>query len=280
VIISIFQLSSKLFLACVLFLNHPSTMSSFLQLSLGQLPRSELPAWPSSHSEILARFRNFECYFMSADWDRPVKLLVLGDTDVGKTALINRFVTGEFSAECQATIGTNFAFKELEISGKSVTLQIWDTAGQARFHSLGPAFYRGTDCCALVYDVTRPSTFESIATWRSDFLAALNLADADAFPFVLLANKGDLPNKAVGSSANTEVLFFQVSAMTGENVQEAFEAIVRRTLDPPAPVVEPPPPVVQPPAPVVQPPPPVVQPPPPVVQPPRVIIHPPPDPCF
>jgi Ras-related protein Rab-7A len=167
-----------------------------------------------------------------------LKLLLLGDASVGKTSLLNQFVNREFTAQYKATIGSDFSSKQLDVDGKFVTLQIWDTAGQERFQSLGPTFYRGTDCCILVYDVTRPPSFESIAKWRSDFLKQLELSNAEDFPFLLLGNKADLPNKAVQASAAREyaemnggMIFFEVSAKTGDNVQTGFEAIVKKALE-------------------------------------------------
>lgn len=75
--------------------------------------------------------------------------------------------------------------------------QIWDTAGQERFQSLGVAFYRGADCCVLVFDVTQPSTFKTLDSWRDEFLIQASPRDPENFPFVLLGNKVDLENRAV-----------------------------------------------------------------------------------
>lgn len=75
--------------------------------------------------------------------------------------------------------------------------QIWDTAGQERFQSLGVAFYRGADCCVLVFDVAAPSTFKSLDSWRDEFLIQASPRDPDNFPFVVLGNKVDLENRAV-----------------------------------------------------------------------------------
>jgi Ras-related protein Rab-7A len=167
-----------------------------------------------------------------------LKLLLLGDAGVGKTSLLNQFVNREFTAQYKATIGSDFSSKQLDIDGKFITLQIWDTAGQERFQSLGPTFYRGTDCCILVYDVTRSESFQNISKWRSEFAGQLNLSNADDFPFLLLGNKSDLPSKAVQPSAareyaetNSGMVFYEVSAKTGDNVQTGFEAIVRKALE-------------------------------------------------
>ena len=85
-----------------------------------------------------------------------LKVVILGDSGVGKTSLMNQYVNKRFSAQYKATIGADFLTKEVMIDDKLVTLQIWDTAGQERFQSLGVAFYRGADACILVYDITSP----------------------------------------------------------------------------------------------------------------------------
>ena len=175
---------------------------------------------------------------MASRGRQMLKLLLLGDAGVGKTSLLNQFVNREFSAQYKATIGSDFSSKQIEIDGKYVTLQIWDTAGQERFQSLGPTFYRGTDCCILVYDVTKQTSFENIKKWKNEFCVQLDLSNADDFPFLLLGNKCDLPDKVIQPSAarefaqmNGDMLFFEVSAKTTDNVQTAFESIVRKALE-------------------------------------------------
>ena len=78
------------------------------------------------------------------------------------------------------------------------SFQIWDTAGQERFQSLGVAFYRGADCCVLVYDVTMPNTFKTLDSWRDEFLIQASPRDPENFPFVVIGNKIDLENRVVG----------------------------------------------------------------------------------
>lgn len=84
--------------------------------------------------------------------------------------------------------------------------QIWDTAGQERFQSLGVAFYRGADCCVLVFDVTAPNTFKTLDSWRDEFLIQASPRDPENFPFVVLGNKIDLENRQVGGKL--EWMFF------------------------------------------------------------------------
>ncbi|KFG46412.1 GTPase RAB7, partial [Toxoplasma gondii GAB2-2007-GAL-DOM2] len=99
-----------------------------------------------------------------------LKVIILGDSGVGKTSLMNQYVNKKFSNQYKATIGADFLTKDVVIDDKEVTVQIWDTAGQERFQSLGVAFYRGADCCVLVFDVTNPKSFESLQSWKEEFL--------------------------------------------------------------------------------------------------------------
>ncbi|KAF8377217.1 hypothetical protein HHK36_030591 [Tetracentron sinense] len=113
-----------------------------------------------------------------------LKIIVLGDSGVGKTCLMNQYVHKRFSQQYKATIGADFVTKELQIDDRLVTLQIWDTAGQERFQSLGVAFYRGADCCVLVYDVNVHKSFDTLDNWHEEFLKQLlyllNFLSADS----------------------------------------------------------------------------------------------------
>lgn len=153
-------------------------------------------------------------------------------TSVGKTSLMNQYVNKKFSNQYKATIGADFLTKEVMVDDRLVTMQvlnicknfffffslsspemfvflthylyftvqIWDTAGQERFQSLGVAFYRGADCCVLVFDVTAPNTFKTLDSWRDEFLIQASPRDPENFPFVVLGNKIDLENRQVGMS--------------------------------------------------------------------------------
>ena len=90
----------------------------------------------------------------TADKKCFVKVVAIGDSGVGKTSLIQMFEHVKFSEGFKPTLGADFSNKEITVKGRIVTLQIWDTAGQERYQSLGTAFYRGADCCLLVYDIT------------------------------------------------------------------------------------------------------------------------------
>ncbi|KAJ6918927.1 hypothetical protein NC651_013012 [Populus alba x Populus x berolinensis] len=109
-----------------------------------------------------------------------LKVIVLGDSGVGKTSLMNQYVYKKFIQQYKATIGADFVTKEVQIDDKLVTLQIWDTAGQERFQSLGSAFYRGADCCVLVYDVNIQKSFETLNNWHKEFVKQVSKS---ALPF-------------------------------------------------------------------------------------------------
>ncbi|XP_071732279.1 ras-related protein Rab7-like [Rutidosis leptorrhynchoides] len=170
-----------------------------------------------------------------------LKVIVLGDSGVGKTSLMNQYVYNRFNKQYKATIGADFVTKELHIDDKLVTLQIWDTAGQERFHSLGVAFYRGADCCVLVYDVNIQKTFETLQTWHQDFLKQANPSEPERFPFVLLGNKVDTDggsSRVVSERTAREwcalkgnIPYFETSAKENYNVDEAFLCVAKTALE-------------------------------------------------
>ena len=123
-----------------------------------------------------------------------LKVIILGDSGVGKTSLMNQYVNKKFSTQYKATIGADFLTKDVMIDDRLVTMQIWDTAGQERFQSLGVAFYRGADCCVLVHDVNVLKSFDNLDNWRDEFLIQASPSDPDNFPFVVLGNKIDVDN--------------------------------------------------------------------------------------
>lgn len=166
-----------------------------------------------------------------------LKVIILGDSCVGKTSLMNQFVNKKFSNQYKATIGADFLTREVMVDNRLVTLQIWDTAGQERFQSLGVAFYRGADCCVLAFDVTSASSFKNLDSWRDEFLIQASPRDSEDFPFVVIGNKIDLENRAVTSKraqqwceSKNSAPYFETSAKDGINVEQAFQTVARNAL--------------------------------------------------
>jgi Ras-related protein Rab-7A len=166
-----------------------------------------------------------------------LKVIILGDSGVGKTSLMNQYVNRKFSNQYKATIGADFLTKEVMVDDRLVTMQIWDTAGQERFQSLGVAFYRGADCCVLVYDVTMPNTFKTLDSWRDEFLIQASPRDSEKFPFVVIGNKIDLDSRAVAKrraqqwcQSKGDLPYFECSAKEAINVEQAFQSVARAAL--------------------------------------------------
>jgi len=128
---------------------------------------------------------------MASGKKKIFKILILGDSGVGKTSLMNQYVKQKFTQQYRATVGADFMSKDVVVDDKQVSLQIWDTAGQDRFQTLGAAFYRGTDCCVLVYDITDQKTFDDLEEWRKEFINQGNPSDPENFPFIIVGNKLD-----------------------------------------------------------------------------------------
>uniref|UniRef100_H2ZN46 Ras-related protein Rab-7a n=1 Tax=Ciona savignyi TaxID=51511 RepID=H2ZN46_CIOSA len=185
-----------------------------------------------------------------------LKVIILGDSGVGKTSLMNQYVNKKFSNQYKATIGADFLTKEVMVDDRLVTMQIWDTAGQERFQSLGVAFYRGADCCVLVYDVTMPNTFKTLDSWRDEFLIQASPRDPENFPFVVIGNKIDLENRVVRLKtprikvhtndlycfnvsykraqgwchSKSDIPYFECSAKDNINVEQAFQTVAKQAL--------------------------------------------------
>eukprot|EP00457_Paulinella_chromatophora_P011979 gb/GEZN01012149.1/.p1 GENE.gb/GEZN01012149.1/~~gb/GEZN01012149.1/.p1 ORF type:complete len:205 (-),score=39.94 gb/GEZN01012149.1/:468-1082(-) len=167
-----------------------------------------------------------------------LKVIILGDSGVGKTSLMNQYVHKRFSNQYKATIGADFLTKEVTIDDKLVTLQIWDTAGQERFQSLGVAFYRGADSCVLVYDITDCKSFEALESWMDEFLVHAAPRNAESFPFVVLGNKCDLEDRRQVQKSKAEqwaqgksnIPVYETSAKDASNVEQAFNTIAKNAL--------------------------------------------------
>jgi len=168
-----------------------------------------------------------------------LKVVILGDSGSGKTSLMMQYLQKKFTSQYKATIGVEFLRKETMVDDRLVIMQMWDTAGQERFSSfLGAAFYRGADCCVLVFDVNVAKSFENLDTWRDEFLIQAGPRDPDNFPFVVLGNKIDLEGQRVISQKRAlewcqsrgNIPYFETSAKEAINVEQAFQTVTKNAL--------------------------------------------------
>jgi len=164
----------------------------------------------------------------STSYDFLIKLLLIGDSGVGKSCLLLRFSDDQFTQSFITTIGIDFKIKTIELDGKRIKLQIWDTAGQERFRTITTAYYRGAMGILLIYDVTDEHSFNNIRNWIRNIEqhAAANVNR------VLIGNKADMTaDKKVETSRGQTladeygIKFFEASAKTNLNVVEAFTSI-------------------------------------------------------
>ncbi|EWM27640.1 rab gtpase [Nannochloropsis gaditana] len=163
-------------------------------------------------------------------FDMQIKLLMIGDSGVGKTCLLLRYANDSFSPTFITTIGIDFKIKNLELDGRRIKLQIWDTAGQERFRTITTSYFRGAQGILLVYDVTDRRSFESIRNWVGQIQQH---ADVHVNK-ILIGNKCDMTPQRVVSTEEGQSLandfgiqFFETSAKNDINVEKSFVTIAR-----------------------------------------------------
>jgi len=172
--------------------------------------------------------------------DHIVKLLLIGDSSVGKSCLLLRYYDNSFTNNFITTIGIDFKVRTVTLLNKkgeekTLRLQIWDTAGQERFKTITTAYYRGAQGIFLIYDVTSPSSFENVTSW----LTQITRHASSACKRVLVANKCDNPPDAwkisheqgVAMAKNHNLPYFETSAKTGAQVNETFDKMAEMVLE-------------------------------------------------
>lgn len=168
-------------------------------------------------------------------YDYTLKIILMGDSAVGKSSLISRFCKNQFELNKKATIGVEFLIKTLTIDGKKVKANIWDTAGQERFKSITSAYYRGAVGALLVYDLTKGGSFDNITNWVQEMQ---NHSDPE-IQVVLCGNKLDLAkrHRAVTTEMGRKLAeklnfaFIETSALDASNVEYAFEMVCRSVIE-------------------------------------------------
>ena len=163
------------------------------------------------------------------DYDMIFKLILIGDSGVGKTNILGRYIKDEFSNSSKPTVGVEFYSKPITFNNNKIKLQIWDTAGQERYRSVTRAYYKGSKGAFVVYDITNKNSFENVDKWIGD----LKENGDDNVCIVLIGNKNDLENdrkiekEDVKKKAEMyKVLFCETSALNNQNIEQAFNVMV------------------------------------------------------
>jgi len=169
--------------------------------------------------------------------DHLFKLLIIGDSGVGKSSILLCFCDNEFNEKQASTIGVDFKTKFMQVRGKKLKLALWDTAGQERFRTLTSSYYRGAQGVILCYDCSQKTSFEHVKFWQEEVRKYSTNQDAI---LMLVANKVDLPDQQVTRAEGEEfafansMMFIETSAKTRQGVKQAFEEVVFKVLDTPS----------------------------------------------
>ena len=167
------------------------------------------------------------------DCNEKIKIMLIGDSSVGKTSLLKKYCQNEFSESYISTIGIDFQIKFLDINNKKIKLQIWDTAGQERYRVLAKNYFNSSDGFIIVYDITNRLSFDNVNNWVEQIkqLAPSHIKN------VIFGNKTDLSSERVIKTNEWKELadkfkfkFFETSAKTGHNLNEGYEYLVKEIL--------------------------------------------------
>uniref|UniRef100_A0A8C1A3F2 Ras-related protein Rab-25 n=1 Tax=Cyprinus carpio carpio TaxID=630221 RepID=A0A8C1A3F2_CYPCA len=163
------------------------------------------------------------------EYDYLFKVVLIGDSGVGKSNLLSRFTRNEFNLESKSTIGVEFATRSIRVEGKTVKAQIWDTAGQERYRAITSAYYRGAVGALLVYDIAKHLTYENAERWLKELQ---DHADSNIV-IMLVGNKSDLRHlravpmdEAKALAEKHGLSFLETSALDSSNVELAFQTIL------------------------------------------------------
>ncbi|CAI5463949.1 unnamed protein product [Closterium sp. NIES-64] len=163
------------------------------------------------------------------EYDYLFKVVLIGDSGVGKSNLLSRFTRNEFCLESKSTIGVEFATRSIQVDGKTIKAQIWDTAGQERYRAITSAYYRGAVGALIIYDITKHVTYENVERWLKELR---DHADSNIV-IMLVGNKSDLrhlravsTDDAQGFAEKEGLSFIETSALDSTNVENAFHRVL------------------------------------------------------
>jgi small GTP-binding protein len=172
-----------------------------------------------------------------------VKIIVVGESAVGKTSMIHQFVDRSFSADFKSTIGSDFSAKAVAVDDALVNLQIWDTAGQERYRSLSTSYFKGCEAAIIVFDMTDANSYARVHHWFEEVKRSCNLTPSDVngtnrFPVFVVANKADLDNQRHVPKKEAHQLctangweYAECSAKYGEGIDQVFKSVAVKVVD-------------------------------------------------
>ena len=175
----------------------------------------------------LENFKKME----NKEYDLLFKLILIGDSYVGKSNILLKYLKNQFNENSKTTIGVEFGTKNIIINNKRIKIQIWDTAGQERYRSITSAYYKGAKGALIVYDITRKNTFDNIDKWITD----LKLNGDKNICIIILGNKSDLidkreinKNDGIKKAEMYKTAFLETSALNGDNISKAFDELIEQ----------------------------------------------------
>ena len=167
-------------------------------------------------------------------YEMMFKVVLVGDSFVGKTNIMSKYLKNEFHEDSKATVGVEFGSKQFNIEGHIIKAQIWDTAGQERYRAVTNAYYKGAKGAFIVYDITRKETFESVDKWINDIITTCD----KGLTIILIGNKSDLESQRQISkeqgeekAKSFELAFLETSALSGENLEKGFNMLINEVYE-------------------------------------------------
>ena len=167
---------------------------------------------------------------MTEEFDLIFKIVIIGDSGVGKTNLIGRYLKNEYKEDSKATVGVEFGEKKYEINGLKIKAQIWDTAGQERYRAITSMYYKGAKGAFIVFDLSSKSTFQNVEKWFNEIKKTAD----PTINLILIGNKSDLKDKRQISTEEGEnkakemnVPYLETSALNADNVDKVFDLLIQ-----------------------------------------------------
>ena len=164
----------------------------------------------------------------SDNYEQLFKIIIIGDSGVGKSNILGRYLHNEFKHDTKSTVGVEFGSKQLKVDGVNIKLQIWDTAGEERYRAITSAYYKGSKGCFIVYDITSEISFENVEKWYEE----IRKSAEKEISVILVGNKCDLENERKVSiemgqnkAKNLNCPLFETSALNNTNIEAVFQNI-------------------------------------------------------